>query len=159
MGLKEAGLRGSLRSVSTGVPDSVVSRPDDDASTTDDRERGLQIETKTEWPSIGARISNNTAGATTAYLREDDGTEIDSLDISNLDTGDAFTFDDVDLEADTKYRIVIDAGGSDYTVGFFGGDTDYPYTSEDVDITSAITDGSTTNSPLTVNDVGDVGFD
>ena len=147
--------------VGSDIPDSVVSRPEDDDSGTSTGETGLVIETKSEWPSIGARISNNTTGATTAYLRANDSTLIDSVDISGLSSGDAFTFDGVGLDADTTFRITLDADGAEYTHGVKAGETDYPYTSPDVDITGRILDGGEPDefAVVAVNDIGNTGFD
>ena len=169
MGLKESGLRGSLRNVSVGIdaiPDSVASRPDDDGDTTGPESAGAQVETKSVWPSVGARISANVDGATKAYIYEDDdnsqGQLIDDVDISSLTAGDAFTFDDVNLESNSKYHITIDAEGSEYTRG---GNSDtantYPYTSDDIDISARVFDGSASTDADIFNivEVGNVGFD
>ena len=147
--------------IGSAIPDSVASRPNDDNSTNATGESGLEIETKTEWPSIGARISNNTTEATTAYLRTNDSTLIESVDISTLSSGDTFTFDSVDLAANSTFRITLDAGGNEFTAGFILGGTDYPYTSEDIDITARIFDGGDPedSSAVAVNDIGNTGFD
>ena len=161
MGLKESGLRGSLRNVSVGIdaiPDSVVSRPDDTESVERDEELGFVVELKDGWPSIGAEISSLTSGQTTAYLREEDGTLIESQDISSLEAGDAFTFDDVNLTDGEKYQITLDADGSDYTQGKIT-DRGYPYTSDDIDIISrAINGESDENDESCINNIGNVGF-
>ena len=143
------------------IPDSVVTRPEDDDTVDRSGESGLEIETKAEWPSIGARISSNTSGVTDAYLREDDGSLIDNVDISDLSSGDAFTFDDVDLNPDTKYRITVDADGDGFTNGFRSGETDYPYESDDVHITARLFEGGEPEDQgvIAVNDIGNVGFD
>lgn len=147
----------------TDIPDSVASRSTNDSdnnsvSTTGDN--GLVIETKSEWPSIGARISSNTSGATTARLEDNaDGTLIASVDISGLASGDAFTFDNVDLIANKKYNILLNAEGSDYTNGYFDGTASYPYTSDDLDITARIYKGTEdTINPINISEVGNVGF-
>jgi len=147
------------------IPDSVVSRPDDN-STTDrdgDRETGLVIKTKSEWRSIGARISNNTSGANRAYLRdESDESLIESVDISSLSAGDSFTFDGVNLSSNQEYFITVDGDGSDYTLGFLAGDdTNFPYESDDVDIVDAIRgpDFERDNAAQAVNDIGNTGFE
>ena len=157
--------RAGLMSVAADdIPDSVVSRPEDDGDSNDfSGESGVVIETKSEWPSIGARISNNTVGATRAYLRDDGGAVISETDISSLVSGDTFTFDDVNLDANTTYQIVLDAEGSDFDHGNFS-DTIYPYESPDVDIIARIFNGEEPvfddGAPVVcVNDIGNTGFD
>ena len=163
MGLKEPGLRGSLRNVSVGIntiPDSVVSREPDNDSFTSDGERGIRIELKSNWPSIGAKISENTENFTTAYLRNEDDELIDSKDISDLSSEDTFTFDDVNLSSGEIFSISLDAGGSGFTNGQNTGETDYPYTSDDLDVIGTYDNGSSTdNGYRLINDVGNVGFD
>jgi hypothetical protein len=144
----------------SAIPDSVVSRPDDDDSFSNMDEEGMEIELKSDWPSIGARISNNTIGATRAYLRESDGTAITDIDISGLSSGDAFTFDDVNLSSGNRYWITLSAEGSSWTLGFRNGADNYPYTSDDIDITARVLDGSSTQqgNAWAINDIGNVGF-
>ena len=150
----------------TAKPDSVVSRPTDDNTTTNETRRaGLVVETKTEWPSIGSRISANTSGATRAYLYRDDDpsddteiTLIADVDISGLNSGDAFTFDDVNLPSGNQYWITLDAEADIYDRGW-GPQTSYPITTDDIDIVGRVLDGNRTNDvPTAVNDIGDVGL-
>ena len=163
MGLKESGLRGSLRNVSVGIdaiPDTVTSRPDDDDSFSDDRTRGKEIVLKSDWPSIGARISNNTSGPTIARLYEYDSdtdsyNEIATVDVSGLSAGDPFAFDDVDLKDGDTHAIGLDAEGSSWDVGFFSDGDDFPYEGEDLDITGRFFDGDVDQvQTQAVNDVG-----
>ena len=143
------------------IPDSVVSRPDDDSTTSFIVDAGIEIQVKSNWPSIGARVSNNSSGTTRAYLLDaDDGSLIDDVDISELSSGDAFTFKDVGLQDGEKYFITLDAEGSSYTLGFAEDEENYPYTSDDVDITDRVEDGSVKSGQIwAINDVGNVGFD
>jgi len=157
--------RAGLRSVQgDAIPDSVVSRPNDNKSTSDiTGQSGLEIETKSVWPSIGARISDKTSGATEAQLRDNNASVIATVDISGLSSGDTFVFDGVDLAANTTYQITLDAGGSVYTPGINDtseGQQSYPYTSDDVNITARIFDGNNPNefAVIAVNDIGDTGF-
>ena len=159
MGLKESGLRGSLRSVSTGVgiPDSVVSRDRDDSSFDRDagEVRGQRVDLKTSWRSIGAKISDNTSGVTQAELLDDDDNVINTVNISDLSAGDAFTFDNVEL-SEGVYEIIVGNPDSSWTNGGTQ-DVDYPYTTKDIDIISTA-DGRT-DFATAVNDIGNVGFD
>lgn len=143
------------------IPDSVVSRPEDDSDGSPGGPEGLEIEVKTDWPSIGAEISNKTSGVKTAYLDDSDGTTIETVDISNLSAGDAFTFDNVDLESGQKYIITVDANGDGYTRGFRQDATDFPYTSDDLDITATFAQGSPDDSLAArcINNIGNVGFE
>jgi len=145
----------------SAIPDSVVSREEDDGDGTTSNQLGLEVELKSDWPSIGAEISNLTSGATRAYLQDDSGSDIDSIDISDKSSGDSFTFDDVNLPSGERYRIVLDAEGSDYTRGFASDGDNYPYTTEDIDITGVVLDGdiSTSDQARGVNHIGNVGFD
>ena len=146
------------------IPDSVVSRPDDDSTAPGrDDVQGMEIELKSDWPSIGGRISNNSSGADTARLYDSDTrSQIDSVDISGLSSGDAFTFDDVNLESGKKYIIFLD--GANWTLGFRDNESNYPYTSDDVDITGNVSE-STNASVYTddvvqaIDDIGNTGFD
>ena len=138
MGLKESGLRGSLRNVSVGIdaiPDTSVSRPDDeDVGEGETVKRGLVINSDISWPSIDAKLSANVSGLTKAYIYESEGGNlIGDKDISDLSSGDVFRFDDVDLDPDTDYNLVGDAEGSEYTRGDLR-DADFPFESEDGDL-------------------------
>ena len=144
-----------------GIPDSVVSRPDDDNDTSSTANGGLHIELKTNWPSIGAEISNNTTGATKAYLYDLDNDSygsselIDETDISGLSSGDAFAFKDVNLDSGQEYVIVVDAEGSSYTRGFSGDADDYPYEEDDIDIIGEASGGDVSTAVgRGVNNIG-----
>ena len=152
-------------SIISSIPDSVVERPADNSTVSDDdRLAGLPIETKTKWTSIGVTISQNTTGLTRAYLEDEDGNELDAVDISDLSSGDVFTFEDVNLQSDEIYLILGDAEGSTYDSGQNdGSEGDYPFTSDDVDIIGAVTDNNrqieTDQQARLFNSIGNVGFD
>jgi len=141
-------------------PTSVVSRDPDNSVFSAGSKQGLAIETKTQWPSIGARLSNNTSGASTAYLIDSTGVEIQTVNISGLVGGDAFAFTNVNLSANENYNILIDNNGSSFNIGFASSHSGYPYTTPDIDIVGrGFSDGTFSSSrPLNVNDIGDVGF-
>ena len=165
MGLKESGLRGSLRNVSVGIdaiPDSVVSRPEDnDSGTTSDME-GLQLTLKTDYPDIGSIISNNTEGAETAYLYDTDedgvpNNELATADVSDKNSGDAFGFKNVDLKEGDVVAILLDANGSSWTRGLAFDEADFPYVGEDIDITATIpniNEAREDNFVRVINDIG-----
>lgn len=114
----------------SGIPDSEVSRPQDDSSLTRSDTLGLQIESDDDWPEIAAELSANVSGATRAYIyRVSDGQLMDAVDISSLSAGQTFTLSP-DLAANTAYNFVVDAEGASYTNGFYGSSS-YPYTSSD----------------------------
>ena len=166
MGLKESGLRGSLRNVSVGIdaiPDSEVTRPADDVSFDTSDKYGLVFGVDSEWPSIGATISSQTSGATRAELyQESDASLLGSVDISSLGSDDSFTFDGVDLQPG-DYRIVLDAEGASWTNGNVTEENiSFPISSSDNEIT--LTDGAfkttdTTGRGYAVVTIGNVGFD
>jgi len=141
------------------IPDGSASRGADEQNTTLSGEAGFEIELFADWQSIGVKISSQTTGFSTAYLRDSGGSQITQQDISGLTSGDTFTFNDVNLQSGNKYRIVIDNGGSDYTGGY---DTNinYPYTSPNLNITARVFNGSTdtTNNEFNILEIGNVGF-
>ena len=156
IGAVRSGLLGSA----VDLPDEVVSRPDDGDVSNNDQTQGLKIELKSNWQSIGARISNNTQGATRAYLWDSNQSTIDSLDISALSSGDAFAFEDVNLASGEQYYIVLDAEGEDHDTGFFSASDPYPYVGDSLNIIARWTDqsGDDNNDPIAVNDIGKTGL-
>jgi hypothetical protein len=150
------------------IPDSVVSRTNDNSVNSDVAVKlGARIETSVEWPSIGARLSSNTSGASTAYIyRVSDGSLLGSTDISGLSAGESFTVEGVNLQPDdgtlsTTYNFVVDNNGSGYAGGYYNSPT-YPYDSSDGDI-SIINSGqgvssTNPNGIWTLVDIGGVGF-
>jgi len=155
--------------VLSAIPDSVVDRPNDNQSQSLTGQYGLRITSAVEWGRIGARISANVSGQTTAYLyRVSDGTLLVSKDISGLSAGDAFTIDPepnlqpYDGTASTEYNFVLDAGGNSWTAGrLSNNDTSYPYTSSDGDleiINGANGTSSTAAAAYSLVEIGDIGF-
>lgn len=141
------------------ILDSVATRDDDDGTNTNSDRRGVKITTKSEWPSIGCKLSQNVAGVTEAQLiRWSDGVVLDKVDISGLSAGDTYTHDDVNLPANTDFALVAWDGGNDYTEGF-DDDPSYPYESDDVDIINGVVFGTSTgNSISNIISVGNIGF-
>jgi len=143
-------------SVISGVPNSVASRPTDEDFASSSASDGLRIETKSEWPSIGAKLSANTSNVTDAVLtRVSDGTEIDRVDVSGLSAGDAFTFDDVNLAANEKFDMELENTSGDFSNGY-NSSVSFPYTTTDVDIIGRA--GGGTNLAASLNDIGNTGF-
>ena len=146
------------------IPDSVVSRPDDDNTSTAPNKFGLVVQMQVDASAIGSEISNLTEDVTRGYLYEIDGDSLGDLiqdvDVSDKSAGDAFTFDDVNLTDGEEYGIVLDAEGDEWTIGNFDGGHEYPYTSDDLDIVARIGAGGVDDGrPNGVNNIGNVGFD
>lgn len=141
------------------IPDTVVSRPQDDTSVVRDAQRGISFVPKENFSEVGFRVSDNSSGFTTAYIYDlSDDSLLKSLDVSDLSAGDTFTIES-NYQADTEYSIALDADGSDYTVGYYEGEG-YPYTSDDIDITGGITNGTDDATyPYCIVEIGNVGFD
>ena len=158
--------RAGLMSVAADdIPDTVVSRPDDDSSNTTDLQNGVRIESDVVWEDeIGLRISANTDNATRAYVfRVSDGELIGESDISDLSAGDAFAVSLNDLigDDDEEYNCVLDAEGNDYTSGNFS-DSTYPYESDDGNlriINAARGADDTIPNAANIVEVGNVGLD
>jgi len=151
---------GTILSSGNAIPDSVVSRPTDNNTASVSSKQGLEIEVKSDWPSIGARLSANVADLTSAYLADSTDTVIQTVDITGLVAGDTFNFNDVNLVSGNKYLIYVDAGGASFTYGSYSGSS-YPYTSTDVDITGIYNAGtvqSGSSDARMLNDIGNVGF-
>ena len=161
MGLKESGLRGSLRNVSVGIsaiPDSTVERPDDNNSAS--RESGgIVFESTETWPSIGFEISSNTSGFDTAELIDtSDSSVVESKDVSDLSGGDTFTMEKVNLSADTEYAIIISADSGDMTVGQ-NTDSVMPISGDDGVLTMVASrlEGDTREDSINVRKIGNIG--
>ena len=114
----------------SAIPDSVVERPDDDSSNSETDARGLKFTTTEFWPDFQGRISSLTSDVSTAYITETDGSIIDTVDISDLSSGEVFTFTEIDLPSG-EYIITLDNDGNSYTNGRYDETDQYPYTSDD----------------------------
>jgi len=151
----------TYRPATSAIPDSVISRSDDDGTTTEtrDHKRGHEIQPNETYDAVAARISNNTSGVTTGYLFEVDSnnntTQIDSVDISGKSSGDAFKFDTT-IQKDDNYIIAVNAETSDFTTGF-SNTNNVPVTGSEIDIVENIDDADsygTSSFPQGVNDIG-----
>jgi len=147
--------------VFSAIPDSVVTRPTDDKEDSRTAKEGLEIKATSNWPSIGAELSANTASVSTAYLQDANGNQIQTTDVTGLSGGDAFTFNGAGLQSGNKYRILVDNDGASWTLGFRGGEAAYPYTAADVEITAFVENNDqvgTSNAVRALNNIGDTGF-
>jgi hypothetical protein len=145
----------------SAIPDSVVSRPADNNQGSLTGKFGVRINSDVKWPSIGAELSSNYSGGSTAYIyRVSDGQLKGQTDISGLAAGDTFTIKNVNLAANTDYNFVLDNNGSVFSNGNFDSPS-LPITSSDGDL-SIINGGagkqSTSGSLSNFVRVGNVGF-
>lgn len=144
------------------IPDSVVSRTKDSNTTGDNGKQGLVVELKTDWPSIGFTISDNTSGFSRAYIYNYDdanaqlGTQIADKDISSKSAGDAVGFNDVNLTRGNLYALLVDAQGSSYTVGYTS--ASYPVSGSDLDIVYRWYGQEATSNYSAINDIGNTGL-
>lgn len=147
--------------VGSTLPDSVVSRPDDNVSGSITRKLGLAFEVSSSFEEVGFELSSNVSSPTRAYLYDNDaGSQLDSVDISTLTAGDAFTIS-AGYQTGVEYLVWIDAEGSNYTFGYY--DTpSFPYSSTDVDITAGAdedeADNTRSDNVYNIVSVGNVGF-
>lgn len=140
------------------IPDSVVSRIDDDGSTSNSGSFGPTINPNDEFERFGVRVSTNTTGFSRFRIYDySQKSYVHTKDISNLTSGDAFTVEFA-IDQGTDYGLEIDNNGSSYTVGFYSGSgsSDYPITSTDIDIVGRSSNGTkeTDNDYIGINDIG-----
>ena len=137
------------------IPDSVVTRPDDDRTAGSDG-LGVEFESTEEWPEIGFRLSQNVEDPVEASLFDADHTLLQSKNISGLEALDTFTIDQ-QIEANQTYYIELT------DVGTAGGldSHDAPYESDDgvLTITDASQDGASIGDMYNILEIGNVGFD
>jgi len=141
------------------IPDSVVSRPDDDDTFTGDHSDGMVVAFNDDFDSFAVRISNNSEDFERIRVYDyDEGVYIYSEDISDKNSDDTVVIDQ-NVEEGIDYGVELDNDGSDWTVGFYDVRETYPYESEDVDIiaTSRNAEQFTsdrTSTPRSINDIG-----
>ena len=140
----------------SAIPDSVVSRPEDDDSATGvSNSRGLTVRPHSDFSRFAVRISNMTDSVTRARLYDySESSYIESVDISGLTSGDVFIFDTAVI-AGQDYGVELDSEGGDYVLGFLSDDTNYPYTGEDFDIVARSQDAERSDGTVqSINDIG-----
>lgn len=153
-GLRASFLLSSRAGGGGAIPDSVVSRENDDSTTTGPQSIGVAISPNEDFSAIAFRISSNTSGFSRARLYDySSNSYVKSKDVSGLTAGDTVRFDYTYI-ANNEYGFEIDDNGASYTQGYpssYG----YPYTGSELDIINRSIGGSqTTNNPNNVNDVG-----
>ena len=145
--------------VGPAIPDSVVSRPDDDATFDADESDGLTVAFADEFGSFAFRISNNSSGFSRVRVYDyDAGSYVFNKDISAKSAGDTVVVE-LEVSGNVDYGVEIDNDGSEWTVGFADdGGIDYPYESEDVDIVSQSRNGGQrTGDSANVRAINDIG--
>jgi len=146
------------------IPDSVVSRPDDnDSFSSSGGPYGLKIESDEEWPEIGGKISAETSNVTIAEVYDlSDDSVIGSADISDLSAGDEFTISlDEHIVPDKSYAITVNNPDDQTEFGRYD-DPSFPYISDDdkLSITAGIdNDLNDRDEVYGIVEVGKVGFD
>jgi len=141
------------------IPESVVSRPDDNNSTSTTDYFEMQVTTTVEWPEFGFEISSNTQNATRIrVVRFSDSTVIGEI-TGSFNAGDTPTVDLSDnMTSGETYGLRLDAEGASYTAGF--GDWSPPITSDDGNLTfeDSSTETSSSSKALVFKRVGNVVF-
>ena len=144
------------------IADTVVSRPDDDDEATGrDEEWGIRINTSQQWESIGAKLSSGGSGYETAKLYSvNNDSLMDQIDISGLSAGDVIKFEEVSLDANADYDIVVTA--DDFTTGFLNS-PNLPFVSDDgnLSIINGVdrAENETFENLHNILEVGNVGFE
>ena len=134
------------------IPDTSVSRDEDNGGSTEPAKTGIIVSSEEEWPEFDGRLSQNTSGVTEAFIEvkdesepDDRGKEIGSVDISGLSAGDVFTVDlDENMVEENDYFLYVWAEGDDYEQGF-NDSPDLPYESDDGNL--SIVDGAEDDGP------------
>lgn len=144
------------------IPDSVVSRPDDNNTFNNQSTRpfGVRISVSQEWPQIQGEFSNNIDGAVSrAYIYDvSDGSLMGDVGVSG-NAGEVFTIDlDTSLSAGETYNFVANAEGSSYFPGYYDSPS-FPYTSTDgnLEIVNGADDQTATASnAINIRQVGNI---
>ena len=143
--------------VASSIPDLVVTRAKDNNTISNSNKRGIEIHTKTQWQSIGARLSSNVSGVSKAEIIEiSTGNILQTVNISGLSSGDTFTFDNVELESGKNYSIIAWDEGNGHNSGT--NNTSDTYTSDDLDIVGGIRQGTVSADYSNIVEVGNIGF-
>ncbi len=134
----------AISEVSTVVPSDgrVASRPSDTTSMTEVGKYGLVIESKVDLRAIGVTVSENTSGESTVYLTDLARNVLTSEPSPGAGNSTTLYYP---MSAGTEYRVVVDNGGDEYSLGRRGGidNTDFPFRAIDVDIVGGTTPSAT----------------
>jgi len=151
---------GYLSAGKDAIPDTLLSRTDDDASPSTTAQRGVFIRTNEfELDGISAVISSLTSGATTAYLTDSGGVTITTTDVSALSAGERFDLTvSSPLATETVYGVALDAGGSSWTQGFNTGALSSEITGQAFDLIAGYNDGGQNTSAYGVNDLRNLSY-
>ncbi len=135
------------------VNTSPTSRSTDNTSGSTSDKHGLEINPNEDMAQVAADISSNTSGHTTAYVTDTGGSVLASTDISGVGSGGSFSINQ-SLSSGTSYYLVVDAGGSSYTLGQNDSDS-HPTTGDKIDIEAGVYNGTgtSTSDSYTVNNV------
>lgn len=139
------------------IPDSVVSRPDDNSSTDAGNRSGIVVNPNNDFDRFAARLSDNVSNFTVCHIYDfDDGSWIvENKDISSKSAGDTIIFD-ISVNEGTEYGLSVSRDDSNlYTEGAYDSPS-YPYSGTDFDIVNGIVSGTdkTSNKASNLNDVG-----
>jgi len=136
--------------VFTAIPDSTVSRSDDNKSTGNNNgsSLGMAFKSTKEWSKIQAVVSAISTDLDTAYLYDSSGNVLYSTSILNKNPGEEFTID-YTIQPDTEYSIEVDGG----SIGYNGSES-FPQTNAEGDLT--LTNTSRDGDFGAVNDPGGI---
>lgn len=96
---------------------------------------GVRLKTRASQSNLEARVSHETSGISEAVLTDDEGEVLERQDAT---PGEWVAFD-TDLEGNSKYRLVVDSGGEQYTRG--RAQAAYPLGSDGYEITHGVYSG------------------
>ncbi|ELY94036.1 hypothetical protein C482_18979 [Natrialba chahannaoensis JCM 10990] len=117
----------------------------DDEYSDVDNESGVLFWLKEDIGSIEARLSQNTDGQQTAYLRDSDADVVTQTDISNLSAGDTFVLAPSEgIDGSNTYSVTVDADGDHWDRGE-DSSPNYEYEDDSVEVTYGVfTSGQST---------------
>ena len=125
------------------IPDEekIATRPADTTSMTEVGKYGLVIEPKVDLEWVTVQISENTSGESTVYLTDRASNVLTSEPSPGAGNSTVLRYS---MSAGTEYEVVVDNGDDEYTHGRRSGidNTDFPFTSEEVDIVAGTTPSS-----------------
>lgn len=154
---------GSVRSGILGsgvaIPDTSVSRPDDDTSTNDNNDVGILFTVTQDWIDFSAEISSlhQPASDELLVIGDANGNDVATLDISGNTSGDVVTFSDVNLASGNQYTMYGRTSNSRQRG--FATNLSFPFTSSDgnLSIDSGYSNGSTASSTAyAVKQIGNI---